>query len=303
MTMSRDAALVSELRESGYTVVGTGPQEAIFELDKIAAKRAIDDCDLPTPRWSETPLPGEQLLFKSAAGTAGLGVRWHDGTTSVPGQGRGYYEAFTQGVEYSLIMLVGEQGPFFLPPVWKGATRADLLPPYKRLRLCGVGVVDVGIVRQLVNAARRLSARCFRHPCIAEIEFVRNADGRFDILEVNPRIAGTTRMAALAAQVPFLDFCMSRTKGSVIQPGRVVAEFPIVAEGDRNILSSTLYATSRLTIAGRSGAEILATLNDAMRAGWRVDAEATAQFHQRAASLGAATYKRSTVEEVALARS
>jgi hypothetical protein len=288
-TLARDAALVAALRAQGRTVIGTGHDEARFELDKISAKRLFVECGIPTPTWYEGPPSGahDRLLYKSASSTAGHGIHWHD-DASRPAR-NGYYEEFVRGDEYSLVLLVSEKGMYFLPPVWKGATNVGLVPPYKRLRMCGMGVVEAQTHVAMIVEALKLAGRCFALPCIAEIEFVLDEDRGLKVLEVNPRIAGTTRMSSLAAGRPFLDLCIGLGHQSVIHASRLVAEFPVTRDGDRACLGPDMFATSRLTIAGSSIDDLRRLLERALDAGWEVDEAARLQFERRMLHTGTVT--------------
>lgn len=282
-SLERDAALVDSLRSLGYRVAGTGAGEARFEWDKIWAKRQFERAELSTPPWSVAHNSTiEPSLFKLAAGTQGKQVAWGDKATS---EGRkGYFEQFTHGDEYSAIVFVREAEYSVFPLVWKGTTNSGLVPPYERLRLCGPGISSIGDFTGLRQGLERL-IDSVTAPCILELEFIRVAANEYSVIEVNPRIAGTTRLAAMACSQNIVDLLFLsptvRNGRPDLDPNSMCAELPVIAKG-KPVPRANVKATSRITLAGMTSHEIWAGLEHAESLGWRVGIEARATLESLA---------------------
>ncbi len=275
-TLQRDAVLVDTLRSVGYRVAGCGTNEAMFEWNKPWAKQLFDRLDIVTPAWSLTR-PGSicDSLFKQSAGTQSKNVLWADSQNEL-GEAKGYFETYVQGTEYSAIVFAREKDYTILPLVWKGATNAQLIPPFERLRLCGEGVPATSDIGGLDSAIERI-ANAICSPCLLEIEFIVDEHNQYHIIEVNPRIAGTTRLAAMAGDGKIIDLMFLAPKAVSIRHRiglpKLCAELPVVESGEP-FSSDSVFATSRLSIVGGSTLQVWERFLVAESLGWKVQATA-----------------------------
>lgn len=261
-SLRRDLMIATQLRSAGVDVHAQSKRAAELGLDKLELKRFLDHHGLATPTWGaggrlvraseEAP-----LILKERHGTQSRNIRLATSDATVlPGQ---YWEAFMAGVEYSVLVYVEPGRTISFPPVWKGQTSLDLLPPWRRLRVCPAP----GLTREQASALARLATDV----CVlseahgyVEVEFVKVADLSL-VLEINPRVSGVMRISALATAVPIFSVHADLTVNGLLSPRRVAVELPY--DGDPYVMPDRgIYATSRLTVAGHDVAEVTATLAD-----------------------------------------
>src|SRR6185369_16359938 len=92
---------------------------------------------------------------------------------------------------------------------WKGATSRALVPPWRRLRLCPYPPLPAGL-EALLRADARALADAIDTAGFVEIEYLVTADGRRVVLEINPRVSGTMRIASLATGIPIFSLPVLR---------------------------------------------------------------------------------------------
>ncbi len=157
-----------------------------------------------------------------------------------------YAEPYTDGVEYSvLVYRDGEQRVVF-PPVWKGATGTDLLPPWRRLRLCPYPQLPAELGQRLGSIALDL-ADAADTVGFVEVEYLVTGDGRELILEINPRVSGTMRISALATGVPVFALPEMPSVNGFLRADRYAVEVPHSGAPFIDPVAG-IYATSRLTM-------------------------------------------------------
>lgn len=276
-TLLRDSALVEYLRSAGHFVVGIDSKGALFEYDKRRIKKVLKSVGVRLPDSSISPSGIQRPLFKACTGTRGETVSWNRSDPRTPG----YWEQFIHGTEYSAIAVVHAQTISVLPLVWKGTTATSLKPPYKRLRLAGFGITP-SLAPDVFAQLHRL-APCLPRQCFIEAEFIVDDAGRAYLIEVNPRIAGTTRIAAMASGCAIIDIaCLhdSEPHDKIIESIRICAELPVVdgRENANNIPEVTV--TSRITLAATCRGQLWEKLRLAEQRGVSVDPEARAQLQQ-----------------------
>jgi carbamoylphosphate synthase large subunit len=129
-------------------------------------------------------------------------------------------QPFLAGGEFSVITVWHAGRCNVYPPVSKGVTSMEGVHPSRRARMCPAPLQDEPAWRALVQACVDY-LRPFR-PCgPVEFEFIRS-EGAFFLLEVNPRLAATARLAAVASRhEPLRDLIRALLGLDVL--GRVVA--------------------------------------------------------------------------------
>ncbi len=246
-SLSRDERLAEALRGSRRgRVIHQSPRAIEAGIDKLLMKEVFATNDIPTEPWL---LPGmvvpsdARYLIKARNGTQGEGVRFAIAGEMVPSEG--YAERFVDGVEYSVVSYTIDGVTGTLPPVWKGAIRGDLQPPFRRLRTCPCPALPPRTDRIFRALARRL-ATLLDCEGFVELELVLKYDGSISVLEINPRVSGTMRLAAMACGVAIFT---DRTRMTAdLHANGVALEYPYsgphFSRPDERI-----FATSRLTIA------------------------------------------------------
>jgi carbamoylphosphate synthase large subunit len=264
-TLLRDVLLAERLRADGIAVMGQSQACARVGYDKFAMKRFFDAHDLGTARWGDasemssiTP-GGTPVVVKNRHGTQSAGTRLSTAAHCAL-RGDEFAEVFVDGVEYSVVVFRDGLGLATFPPVWKGRTSPDLVPPWRRLRLCPDPGIDATLDRRLRAVAAKVVvlADGVGH---SEVELVVDDVGDIHLLEINPRVSGTMRISAMATCIPI--FSMHRlpeargTLAAVRSAAEAPYSGPVICDPDRD-----MFATSRLTVAAGTHALAIAKLDD-----------------------------------------
>lgn len=249
-SLLRDWAVSRELLRRGVKVESQSGMAVAAGIDKVLQKRLLAQANIPVPSWGgyETVVPaGVRALVKGRNSTQSRGLAWvEDSEGDRPPES--YWEAFMPGVEYSVVLYCTPGGRTVLPTVWKGRVREDLLPPWRRQRLVPSGLspqVEKALRETAVAVADLLDAWGF-----IEVEFIVSDDGVPFVIDVNPRICGTMRIAAMASGVQLFNLSDLELSGThFVNATRFAAEVPYEGEP---FAEDGVVATSRLTCAAES---------------------------------------------------
>ncbi|MEW1860526.1 orotidine-5'-phosphate decarboxylase [Streptomyces sp. NPDC088194] len=288
-TLLRDSALADELRAQGRTVLAQSARAARLGVDKFAMRGLLDEEGLSTLPWwpGDRPPPAPAgdtpVVVKSRFGTQSEGIRLDLAGAAAAGPDE-FCESYADGTEYSVLVYRDAAGAAVLPPVWKGATSRHLVPPWRRLRLCPDPFGGSALDRVLREYGLRTAVAAGSIGW-AEAELLVTAEGTVHVLEINPRVSGTLRIAALAAGLPVFD--MHRRPGARgdLPAHGVAAELPYsgpsFADPERGV-----FATSRLTAVAPTYGELATVVQQ--RAGDCPVVEGTARFGPVLAGLAGA---------------
>lgn len=280
-TLIRDVALAKRLEDTApRRLIRQSATAAVLGTDKLAMKRQLEAWSLPIIPWRHPSdsVTSQQFaadhegpfVVKLRNGTEGRALRLRP-TPEVDLGDDEFEEPFVAGTEYSVVVLrVGDRQLTF-PAIWKGPTRRDLLPPYRRLRLCPAPDLSADRDDELrvlsLRAATALASEGF-----AEVELIIDLEGHARVIEVNPRIAGTMRMAALACDQRIFDLPAEDAARGHLSAQRRVVELPCQGK-PWNDPAQLIYCTSRLTAAADSWGELPARVDAALGAGATVPLE------------------------------
>jgi len=251
-SLRRDLLLAESLRAAGAVVWSQSALAVRAATDKVFTKRLLEEHGLPVPRWGVAPPAAEdvsRVLSKRRDSTQSQGLAW---AAEVGGWAADvYWEEYLDGIEYSVVLYREAGHITVLPPIWKGATRCDLLPPWQRLRVCPVPRDSVHVVRTLIELGCRV-AHALDVWGFTEVEFI-VTEGDAHILEVNPRVCGTMRLAAMAAGIAIFD--SERLRGTGVQHPAIASagELPY---GGAPFVEPQVIATSRVTCAAPTAKEV-----------------------------------------------
>ncbi|HEY9230289.1 MAG TPA: ATP-grasp domain-containing protein, partial [Gemmatimonadaceae bacterium] len=232
---------------------------AALGLDKVLMKGFLERADVPTLPWMAAGASdaqrrafeehGEAVVVKDRFGTEGKGqLLVERGALAI--DPTVYHERYCDGDEYSVNVVVEDGYWATLPVVWKGPTRRDLLPPYKRLRVCPAPMVSPALDHAMRECALRI-ARLAACSGMMEVEFLVADETTWYVLEINPRVAGTMRMAALAAQVPLFRLPIDRSPAGHLQATQLAVEVPHAGQSFSDPTNG-IFCTSRLTVGAQT---------------------------------------------------
>ncbi|MEQ1741637.1 MAG: hypothetical protein ABL869_03930 [Candidatus Nitrotoga sp.] len=257
-SLLRDLGLASRLRSRGLFVASQTLEATGLGLDKTAFKKTLKSIGVATPQWGElNSLKDSQpdVLLKLRNVTQSQGILWYDGTKPAA-HDDWYWEVFILGCEYSILAFVDSAGTTLFPAIWKGNTRTDLLPPWRRPRMCPDPRLDSALEARLMSATRTVldSVKCWG---FVELEFIVDPSGSALLLEINPRVCGTMRIAAMACNTNIFSLPATGThRPELFAPTRQALEVPYdgipFVSDDRRVVAS-----SRITFAADSAAELI----------------------------------------------
>jgi hypothetical protein len=254
-TLDRDTRLAEWFRKEGQLVLGQSSTAVQIGLDKFRMKTFFDERGFSSPKWTtlgrrQVPgCAGALVVVKTRHGTASQGMRLAQLSECNLGRDE-YCELYHDGVEYSVVVYRDQFGIAVLPPVWKGQTSRDLTPPWRRLRICPDPYMNLELERQMRVLSRKL-ADAMELCGHMEVEYLVRSNGELLVLEVNPRISGTMRMAAMAADLPFFSLPGNPTLRGDIKAALWSGEIPYTGDWFSNP-ESGVFATTRLSVAAKS---------------------------------------------------
>jgi hypothetical protein len=258
-TLLRDAHLGKQLRRHGVTAFAQSHRCARIGADKFVMKRFFEENGFPSPAWAEPATldrlgrSGRPVVVKRRHGTQSEGTRLAYLNECALAADE-LCEFYLAGTEYSVLLYRDRHGDAVFPPVWKGATSTALVPPWRRLRLCPDSGLDQLLDRELREMTREI-ARTADCQGYMEAEYVVTETGDISILEINPRVSGTMRIAAMATASPVFALHKLPSLRGDLPAKRWSAELPYAGEPFSDPAGEA-FATSRLTIAAPSPAAL-----------------------------------------------
>lgn len=271
-TLLRDVALSNHLRQAAsVALISQTPTAARIGTDKLEMKRQLQACAVPIIPWRDATGNVSAAHFaarhegpfvvKLRNGTEGRALRLQP-VAGAPLHEHEFEEPFVGGTEYSVVVLATGSRWLTLPTIWKGPTRRDLLPPYQRLRLCPAPDVSAEQDEEL-RALSLAATVAMSSEGFTEVELIIDRDGQARVIEVNPRIAGTMRMAAIACDQRIFDLPADGRIGGHLDAQRCVVEMPYHGEpwSDPDQL---VYCTSRLTAGASTWSQLPAVVDRAL---------------------------------------
>lgn len=291
-SLARDHEIAARLQAKGYEIVGISGKAVMYGLDKLKAKRLFEELGIATPPW--TPVKKEDALsqvllrintqsciLKTRSGTSGTGNFYTGANSETPSlRGYDYAEAFIDGTEYSVIAVSTAGGIATFPPVWKGSTRRDLLPPHKRLRLCPYLALEPQLEAQMRSTATLLM-QTMEASGFFEVEYIITSDQRMMVIEVNPRVAGTLPLSALATATRIFSLGRWDAIQESVPATHYAAEIPFIASPLTTVLEGVYYE-QRMSLSDTSYQRISTKILRARQLGVEFDAEAIDTFVREA---------------------
>lgn len=255
-SLRRDVVIGKLLSSCSRRVLTQTHQATRLGLDKIQMKEFFADVSVPTPATPALAPDGGRWVVKQRYGTEGHGLRLVNGPPPEVSDHE-YVEEFIGGEEWSVVAFSDDVRSVFLPLVWKGMAETDLCPPYRRMRLCPEPTQQT-LQSAMIEITQRIIDTM---PCRGwvEVEFVVDPQGVPMVLEINPRVSGTMRIAAMAAQVAIFDIPLLPELPRRLPATSFAIEVPWPGPAIIDPLQR-VFATSRLTVAAPSREEAAAKL-------------------------------------------
>ncbi|GAA4140883.1 ATP-grasp domain-containing protein [Actinomadura keratinilytica] len=271
VSLPRDIDIAAALRRRGIRVVAQNPECAALGLDKVAMRKFLRELSVPVPPGPPArpgAAPAGRWVIKRRYGTEGDGMRLVDGPGPVEPGADEYAERFVDGREYSVLACADGTRVATLPIVDKGRSRTDLLPPFRRPRVCPAPDLDPRLRARMLEITEAIVAASACTGWI-EVEFVVGDAAEPLVLEINPRLAGTVRVGAMAAGVRVFDLPVDPDARGRLAARSLAVEVPWTGPPVLEPQRCT-FATSRLTVSGadlREISERLAALGLVLGAG------------------------------------
>lgn len=271
-TLLSTARQVAELRAaSDVEVIHASQALAELALDKarmgrlaqrVPGCRPIEELEIADAeaRLAKGTMPA--IVLKANDSTEGRGMcvfqTVHELRTRLaarPAEARHVLQPFIQGSEYSINVVRRGGKCLAYEPVHKGPTSLGGVHPCRRLRRCPCTRLTEKDRQRLIQVAV-----AYVHEAgvegLAEIELILAGDDIY-LLEINPRLSATMRMASLACnRAIFCDVPLASLQadwpGEPPRPVRHTAELPLQRAADLEPLHRLpfpLWFSSRVTVA------------------------------------------------------
>jgi acetyl/propionyl-CoA carboxylase alpha subunit len=206
--LAENAAFVARLEEEGITFIG--PASGVITLlgDKIEARAAMEAAGLPTAKGSSEPIAsaevasaladeiGYPVIIKAAAGGGGIGMQiveqadefesalklCQSRAKSAFGDERVFVEKYIQGAQHVEFQVLGDGKN----AIHFGERFCSIQRRHQKLVEEGPWLTDEK--RAEIGALVCKGAESVGYKGLATFEFLRDANGDFYFLEVNPRV-------------------------------------------------------------------------------------------------------------------
>lgn len=255
-SLRRDCEIADRLRGANLEVVAQSRLCVELGTDKARMKKYLANAGFHTPAGMSID---QRWVVKRRGGTEAIGMRF---ARSLPLVGpEELMEQFIDGEEFSVVLFAWRNRVITFPPVYKGPTRPDLLPPYRRPRVCPTPARLAQHDALLRAVARRLALAVSCQGWL-EVEFAVNRSGEPVVFEFNPRVSGTMRISAMATEIPIFDLAERFDElDDDLQASRFGAEVPWTGDPIADP-AADVFATSRLTTAAGSIAQLCGKLGE-----------------------------------------
>lgn len=179
-------------------------------------------------------------------------------------------QPFIEGEEYSVVAVAGPWGTQVYEPVFKGANSTLGIHPCKRMRSVPRYPAEEAVTMRLMTIVAELCSLFPHAHGLLEFEFIRNGN-EFFFLELNPRLAATTRMVSMASvRNPFCKVAgvgqYQRGEAELVRVCKYAAEIPCrelsPSMHERILRVGKVSVSSRITLAYELHQDLVAGLNE-----------------------------------------
>ena len=206
--LSENATFAQRLAEEGITFIGPSPESLRLLGDKIAARDAMSKAGIPVAKGTNEPISdskealelaseiGFPLMIKAASGGGGIGMQvvneksdfesalrlCQGRAESAFGDGRVFIEEYVSSAEHIEFQVVGDGSK----AIHLGERFCSIQRRHQKILEEGPWLSKTE--REDIGAKVVAGAEAIGYRGLATFEFLRNSDGEFYFMEVNPRV-------------------------------------------------------------------------------------------------------------------
>ena len=239
--LSENATFAQRLAEEGITFIGPSPESLRLLGDKIAARDAMSKAGIPVAKGTNEPISdskealelaseiGFPLMIKAASGGGGIGMQvvneksdfesalrlCQGRAESAFGDGRVFIEEYVSSAEHIEFQVVGDGSK----AIHLGERFCSIQRRHQKILEEGPWLSKTE--REDIGAKVVAGAEAIGYRGLATFEFLRNSDGEFYFMEVNPRVQVEHTVTEMLTGIDLVSL------GIVVSSG---AELPIKQE-------------------------------------------------------------------------
>ena len=206
--LAENSTLAERLAEEGIAFIGPSPEVLRLLGDKLSARDAMVRAGLPVAQGSGKPISNEReawamaedigypVMLKAAAGGGGIGMQIVESADdfktalrlcqgralSAFGDDRVFVEKYIEGAQHIEFQVLGDGSK----AIHFGERFCSIQRRHQKIIEEGPWLSEE--VREELGAKVVAGAEAVGYKGLATFEFLRNADGEFYFLEVNPRV-------------------------------------------------------------------------------------------------------------------
>ena len=239
--LSENATFAQRLAEEGITFIGPSPESLRLLGDKIAARDAMSKAGIPVAKGTNEPISdskealelaseiGFPLMIKAASGGGGIGMQvvneksdfesalrlCQGRAESAFGDSRVFIEEYVSSAEQIEFQVVGDS----TKAIHLGERFCSIQRRHQKILEEGPWLSKTE--REDIGAKVVAGAEAIGYRGLATFEFLRNSDGEFYFMEVNPRVQVEHTVTEMLTGIDLVSL------GIVVSSG---AELPIKQE-------------------------------------------------------------------------
>ena len=206
--LSENATFAQRLSEEGITFIGPSPDSLRLLGDKIAAREAMSSAGIPVAKGTNEPISdpkealeiaseiGFPLMIKAASGGGGIGMQvvtdksdfesalrlCQGRAESAFGDSRVFIEEYIDSAEHIEFQVIGDG----TKAIHLGERFCSIQRRHQKIMEEGPWLSESE--REDIGSKVVAGAEAIGYSGLATFEFLRNSDGEFYFMEVNPRI-------------------------------------------------------------------------------------------------------------------
>jgi len=206
--LSENATFAQRLAEEGITFIGPSPDSLRLLGDKIAAREAMSKAGIPVARGTNEPISdskealevaseiGFPLMIKAASGGGGIGMQivneksdfesalrlCQGRAESAFGDSRVFIEEYISKAEHIEFQVIGDGSK----AIHLGERFCSIQRRHQKILEEGPWLTQSE--REGIGAKVVAGAEAIGYRGLATFEFLRNSEGEFYFMEVNPRV-------------------------------------------------------------------------------------------------------------------